>query len=63
MGWAGGGRGGGWGRRPLLVGTPPGAFLTFIKSDGQAESEPIRGRIVDVINYMLLFWLMVSEEK
>ena len=39
------------------------AIFNFIKSDGQAESEPIRGRIVDVINYMLLFWLMVSEEK
>lgn len=37
------------------------AVFNFIKSDGQVESEPIRGRIVDVINYMLLFWLMVKR--
>ena len=39
------------------------AIFAYIKKDGQAESEPIEGRIVDVINYMLLFAKLIREEK
>ena len=37
------------------------AIETFIKR-GQVESEPIEGRIVDAINYLLLLAKMVREE-
>jgi hypothetical protein len=39
------------------------AVFNYIKSNGQSESEPIQERIKDVINYMLLFALMIEEEK
>lgn len=39
------------------------AIFAFIKNGGQSESEPIDGRIADVINYMLLFYKMVKEQK
>lgn len=39
------------------------AVFAFIKANGQQESEPIEGRIADVINYMLLFYKMVQEQK
>jgi hypothetical protein len=39
------------------------AIYTYIKNDGQSESEPIETRIADVINYMLLLYKMVKEEK
>jgi hypothetical protein len=38
------------------------AIFSFLKR-GQVESEPIEGRIADVINYMLLLYKMVNEEK
>ena len=37
------------------------AIETFIKR-GQVESEPIEGRIVDAVNYLLLLAKMVREE-
>lgn len=37
------------------------AVQTYVKH-GQVESEPIRGRIVDCINYLLLLWLIVREK-
>lgn len=37
------------------------AIFNYIKSGGQSESEPIRGRIVDAIVYLLLFHKMVIE--
>lgn len=37
------------------------AVFAYIKSGGQSESEPIAGRISDVIVYMLLFYKMVVE--
>ena len=39
------------------------AIFAYIKNGGQSESEPIEGRISDVINYMLLFGKMVAESK
>lgn len=39
------------------------AVFNYAKSGGQSESEPIEGRIADVINYMLLFWKMIKEKK
>ena len=37
------------------------AVQTYVKR-GQVESEPIRGRIADCINYLLLLWLIVREQ-
>ena len=31
--------------------------------DGKVESEPIRSRIVDLVNYLLLFSLIVDEKE
>ncbi len=39
------------------------AIKTFIKEGGQSESEPIEGRIKDVIVYLLLFYRMVQDNK
>jgi len=39
------------------------AVATFIKEGGQQESEPIEGRIKDLIVYLLLFHRMVQEKK
>lgn len=38
------------------------AVFSFLKH-GQVESEPIEGRIYDCVNYMLLLFKMVSEDK
>jgi len=38
------------------------AIWRFLK-DGKVESEPIEGRIYDVINYAILLVLLVNEEK
>ena len=38
------------------------AVLRFLK-EGQVESEPIEGRILDCINYFLLLSKMVAEDK
>jgi hypothetical protein len=39
------------------------AMTTFIKEGGQQESEPIEGRIKDMIVYLVLFYRMVQENK
>ena len=39
------------------------ALITFVKEGGQSESEPIEGRITDLIVYLVLFWKMVQESK
>lgn len=39
------------------------AIFSYIKKDGQSESEPIEGRIMDSINYLLLFYKMIKEEE
>lgn len=39
------------------------AIKTFIKEGGQSESEPIEGRIKDVIVYLLLLYRRVQEMK
>ena len=39
------------------------AIKTFIKEDGQSESEPIEGRIKDMIVYSLLLYRLVKEHK
>lgn len=38
------------------------AIGNYIKTNGQAESEPISGRIADLINYAVLFKALVTEE-
>jgi hypothetical protein len=42
---------------------PIAAIFAYIKNNGQHESEPIRERIVDVINYLLLLWKMIQRNK
>lgn len=39
-----------------------GAVMKFIK-DGSVESEPIEGRIMDIINYMVLLAAIVEDGK
>ena len=39
------------------------AIQTFCAKGGQLESEPIEGRIKDVIVYLLLFYKLVQEMK
>lgn len=39
------------------------ALVTYIKEGGQSESEPIEGRVKDMIVYLLLFYKMVQEAK
>lgn len=39
------------------------AVYAYIKTGKKNESEPIEGRIADVVNYMLLFYKMVQERK
>lgn len=39
------------------------AVSSFVKSEGQSESEPIVERLVDVINYCLLLGKLVAEAK
>ena len=39
------------------------ALATFIKEGGQSESEPIEGRVKDLIVYLLLFSRMLNEKK
>ena len=39
------------------------ALVTYIKERGQSESEPVEGRIEDMIVYLLLFYKMVKEQK
>lgn len=49
-----------WG---VFVGKHQKAIANFIRTGGQSESEPIEGRIKDVIVYHLLFYKMVQEMK
>jgi len=39
------------------------AIFAFIKNGGTHESEPISSRIMDAINYLLLFEKMIQENK
>lgn len=39
------------------------SLFSYVKSGGQSESEPIESRIVDCINYLLLFSKIVAEHK
>lgn len=39
------------------------AMVTYIKENGQSESEPIESRIKDQIVYLLLLYRMIQEEK
>lgn len=39
------------------------AIKTYIKEGGQSESEPIEGRIQDIIVYSLLLYRLVQEHK
>lgn len=38
------------------------AISSFIKHGGQLESEPIKERIIDNINYLCLLWGLITEE-
>jgi hypothetical protein len=39
------------------------AINSFIKNEGQLESEPIKERIIDNINYLCLLWGLICEEQ
>lgn len=39
------------------------AIANYIKSQGQSESEPIKYRIIDNINYLLLLWGLINDEE
>lgn len=39
------------------------AVMSFVKSEGKSESEPVEERLVDVVNYCLLFAKLVAEFK
>lgn len=39
-----------------------GAVMKYIK-EGQVESEPIEGRLTDIINYMVLLAAIIEREK
>jgi ABC-type antimicrobial peptide transport system permease subunit len=39
------------------------AIANYIKSNGQSESEPIKMRIVDNINYLFLLYGLIEEQK
>lgn len=39
------------------------ALVTYIKEGGQSESEPITGRVKDMIVYLLLFYKILDEAK
>lgn len=38
------------------------AIETFVRSKGQSESEPIRQRIIDNINYLTLLYGLIIDE-
>lgn len=38
------------------------AVMAYAKTGGQNESEPIKGRLIDVINYAALFYGLVMED-
>lgn len=38
------------------------ALITYVKSNGQSESEPIKDRISDALNYLELLYAMVVED-
>lgn len=39
------------------------AIANYIRTGGQSESEPIKMRIIDNINYLCLLWGLVKEEE
>lgn len=39
------------------------AITNYVKSNGQSESEPISERVKDMINYLVLFYALIVEEK
>lgn len=39
------------------------AIANYIKTNGQSESEPIRMRIIDNINYLFLLYGLIEDEK
>lgn len=39
------------------------AIASFIEHDGQLESEPIKERIIDNINYLTLLWGLIVEDE
>jgi hypothetical protein len=39
------------------------AIENYIKTDGQSESEPIKMRIIDNINYLLFLWALIIEDE
>lgn len=39
------------------------AISSYIEHDGQLESEPIKERIVDAINYLCLLWGLIQENE
>ncbi len=39
------------------------AIFSYVKTAGKSQSEPIEERILDAINYLLLFYKMVKERQ
>lgn len=39
------------------------AVFTYIKTNGHSESEPIKNRISDCLNYLELLWGLIYEEE
>ena len=39
------------------------AVANYVKSNGQSESEPIKERISDLLNYAELLWGLVNEKQ
>ena len=39
------------------------AIFNYIKNEGECESEPIQGRILDAINYLVFLQAIIEERK
>lgn len=47
----------------VFYGKHHAAICSYIKTNGQSESEPIFGRFVDALNYLRLGWLLAKENE
>lgn len=39
------------------------AITNYVKTDGKSQSEPIKGGICDMINYLVLMQAIIDEER
>jgi hypothetical protein len=47
----------------VFIGKHNAAMLSYVKTNGQSESEPIFMRFVDLFNYTKLGWLLASQDE